>query len=244
MAFRRGHRSDRIPAHRCEDLRNAVNPFHADIVGSRTWPRLHLVVDLTTAEILSSKITTHCTRDSTPVPDLLAPITRGLASVRADGAYDSASVYYAIENHQSAPPYSDSNSDPAGAQYEDQRRPRRRQRPAHCQHQAYCSPRPTPLAETIRIHTSQSGRSLVETAMSRIKNEFGGALRSRPIQTQETEVRIDCSILNTMTRLAMPDGHCVSRTVPAPRESSPTIGSCNKALSQREKPALPPEAGF
>ena len=104
MAFRRGHRSDRIPARRREDLRNAVNPFHADIVGSRTWPRLHLVVDLTTAEILSSKITTHCTRDSTAVPDLLAPITRGLASVRADGAYDRSSVYCAIENHLSDDP--------------------------------------------------------------------------------------------------------------------------------------------
>ena len=38
-------------------------------------------------------------RDSTPVPDLLAPITRGLASVRADGAHDRASVYRAIEEH-------------------------------------------------------------------------------------------------------------------------------------------------
>ena len=37
-------------------------------------------------------------RDSTPVPDLLAPITRGLASVRADGAYDRASGYRDIEN--------------------------------------------------------------------------------------------------------------------------------------------------
>ncbi|PLX54590.1 MAG: hypothetical protein C0629_16735, partial [Chromatiales bacterium] len=92
------------------------------------------------------KITTHCTRDSTPVPDLLAPMTRGLASVRADGAYDGASVF----------------------------------------------------------------RSLVENAMSRVKNEFGGALRSRTIQTQDTEVRIACTILNTMTRLGMADGHCVS----------------------------------
>jgi len=112
----------------------------------RTWRKLHLVVDLTTAEILSSKITTHCTRDSTPIPDLLAPKTRGLASVRADGAYDGASVF----------------------------------------------------------------RSLVENAMSRVKNEFGGALRSRTIQTQDTEVRIACTILNTMTRLGMADGHCVS----------------------------------
>ncbi|MEX2125246.1 MAG: IS5 family transposase [Woeseia sp.] len=76
----------------------------ADGRNRRTWRKLHLVVDATTAEILSSKLTTHCKRDSTPVRDLLAPIHRRLASVRADGAYDRASVYFAIENHASDGP--------------------------------------------------------------------------------------------------------------------------------------------
>ncbi|MEX2259076.1 MAG: IS5 family transposase [Woeseia sp.] len=61
----------------------------ADRRNRRTWRKLHLVVDLTTAEILTSKITTHGTRDSTPVRDLLAPINRRLASMRADGAVGS-----------------------------------------------------------------------------------------------------------------------------------------------------------
>jgi len=39
----------------------------ADRRNRRTWRKLHLVVDATTAEILTSKITTHYTRDSTPV---------------------------------------------------------------------------------------------------------------------------------------------------------------------------------
>ena len=76
----------------------------ADRRNRRTWRKLHLVVDATTAEILSSKLTTHCKRDSTPVRDLLAPIHRRLASVRADGAYDRASVCCAIENHASDGP--------------------------------------------------------------------------------------------------------------------------------------------
>jgi Transposase DDE domain len=76
----------------------------ADRRNRRTWRKLHLVVDATTAEILTSKITTHCTRDSTPVRDLLAPIHRRLASVRADGAYDRSTVYRAIENHESDHP--------------------------------------------------------------------------------------------------------------------------------------------
>jgi Transposase DDE domain len=51
----------------------------ADRRNRRTWRKWHLVVDATTAEILAAKITTHCTRDSTPVRDLLAPINRSLA---------------------------------------------------------------------------------------------------------------------------------------------------------------------
>ena len=81
-----------LKAHRCQTA-------PADGRNRRTWRKLHLVVDATTAEILSSKLTTHCKRDSTPVWDLLVPIHRRLASVRADGSYDRASVYCAIEGH-------------------------------------------------------------------------------------------------------------------------------------------------
>ena len=172
----------------------------------RTWRKLHLVVDLTTAEILSSKITTHCTRDSTPVPDLLAPITRGLASVRADGAYDRASVYCAIENHQSDAPTSTRILIPPGrnAKTSDDLGVDSAQRNVNIRHVALHGRRHWQKAP------GYARRSLVETAVWRFKNEFGGALSSRSMPAQKTEVRIACSILNTMTRLGMPDGHCVS----------------------------------
>ncbi|MEQ9563962.1 MAG: hypothetical protein RLN69_15685 [Woeseiaceae bacterium] len=60
---------------------------------------------------------------------------------------------------------------------------------------------------------SESGytrRSLIETAVSRFKNEFGSAIRSRTMRSQVSEIRIACSVLNTMTKLGMPNGHCVS----------------------------------
>ena len=172
----------------------------------RTWRKLHLVVDLTTAEILSSKITTHRTRDSTPVPDLLAPIPRGLASVTADDAYDRASVYRAIEKHPSHDPPPTRVLIPPGrnAKTSDDLGVDSDQRNVNIKH----------IARHGRRHWQRASgytlRSLVETAMSRVKNEFGRALRSRTMPTQDTEVRIACSILNTMTRLGMPDGHCVS----------------------------------
>jgi len=178
----------------------------ADRRNRRTWRKLHLVVDATTAEILTSKITTHCTRDSTPVRDLLAPINRPLASVRADGAYDRATVYCAIENHASDCPTPTRILVPPGrnAKTSDDAGIKSAQRDENIQ-QIY--------RVGLRRWRKESGytrRSLVETAVSRFKNEFGSTLRSRTIRSQVTEIRIDCSILNTMTKLGMPDGYCVS----------------------------------
>ena len=123
----------------------------------------------------------------------------------ADGAYDRASVYRAIEEHPShdppptrvlIPPGRNANtSDDLGVDNE--------QRNVNIKL----------IARHGRRHWQKvSGytlRSLVETAMSRFKNQFGRALRCRSMPAQETEVRIAGSILNTMTRLGMPDGHCV-----------------------------------
>ena len=184
--------------------RGATPP--ADRRNRRTWRKLHLVVDLTTAEILTSKITTHCTRDSTPVSDLLASITCRLSSVRADGAYDRASVYRAIEDHASEgaaptrilipPGRNAKTSDNAGVDSD--------QRDKNIEH----------IASHGRRHWQKASgytrRSLVETAVWRFKNEFGGALSGRSMPAQVTEVHIACSILNTMTKLGMPDGYCVS----------------------------------
>jgi len=178
----------------------------ADRRNRRTWRKLHLVVDATTAEILTSKITTHCTRDSTPVRDLLAPINRRLASVRADGAYDRATVYRAIENHASDHPTPTRILIPPGrnAKTSDNAGIKSAQRDENIQQIDRVG------LLSWRKDSGYSRRSLVETAVSRFKNEFGGTLRSRTMRSQVTEIRIACSILNAMTKLGMPDGYCVA----------------------------------
>ena len=145
-------------------------------------------------------------RDSTPVPDLLAPITRGLASVRADGAYDRASVYCAIENHKSDAPTSTRILIPPGrnAKISNESGVDSAQRDANIQQISRVGRR------CWQKESGYTRRNLVETAVSRVKNQFGRALRSRSMPAQKTEVRIACSILNTMTKLGMPDGYCVS----------------------------------
>jgi hypothetical protein len=126
--------------------------------------------------------------------------------VTADGAYDRASVYRAIEEHPShdPPPTRVLIPPERNAKSSDDLRVDSEQRNVNTKHIARHGRRQRQKASGYTL------RSLVETAMSRVKNQFGGALRSRTIQTRETEVRIACSILNTMTMLGMPDGHRAS----------------------------------
>ena len=53
-------------------------------------------------------------------------------------------------------------------------------------------------------------RSLVETAMYRFKTTFGGELKSRKMESQQTEVALKCKALNRMTQLGMPNSYRVS----------------------------------
>jgi hypothetical protein len=41
--------------------------------------------------------------------------------------------------------------------------------------------------------------------MFRLKTLFGGRLWARHLDTQRTEVRVKCSVLNRMTQLGMPE---------------------------------------
>jgi len=52
-------------------------------------------------------------------------------------------------------------------------------------------------------------RSLVETAMYRIKQLTGGNLCSRTLDKQQTESQIKCLVVNKMTKLGMPIGEWV-----------------------------------
>ena len=61
----------------------------------RAWRKLHLAVDADTGEILASDLTARRTHDCTRVPALLEQIADPVASVSADGAYDTKAVYEA-----------------------------------------------------------------------------------------------------------------------------------------------------
>ena len=115
----------------------------------------------------------------------------------ADSAYDTTSVYAALEGHSKGvriviPPRHDARASGRGTRQRD---------------------------ETIRAINDAGRRqwahelgytqgSLVETAMYRYKAIIGRAMRGRTLASQKTEATLACAILNAMTALGMPDGHC------------------------------------
>ena len=62
---------------------------------NRAWRKLHLGVDADTGEIVATDLTARRTHDCTQVPTLLEQIADPVASVSADGAYDTRAVYEA-----------------------------------------------------------------------------------------------------------------------------------------------------
>ncbi len=170
---------------------------------NRAWRKLHLALDADTGEIVASDLTSRRTHDCTRVPAMLGQIDNRVASVSADGAYDTEGTYEAA------------HAQGKGRALRVLILPGR---------DAQLSPRPTAaLKERNRNIRSirrlgrrewhkRSGfskRSMVENAIYRYKTIIGRCMRSRTLPGQRVEMRIACKILNTMTSLGMPDSYRV-----------------------------------
>jgi IS5 family transposase len=162
----------------------------------RTWLKLHLAVDPETHEIQAAMVTDPGVTDAEMVPPLLEQVENPVASAAADGAYDRRSVYEALEKRGAKaviPPRRDAKvrrhgntSGPRLARDENLRRIRKIGRAAWKGESGYHE------------------RSLVETAMFRMKTIFGDGVSSREQARQATEAGIRCRALNIMTHQGMP----------------------------------------
>jgi hypothetical protein len=170
----------------------------------RAWRRLHLAVDSGTGEIVASDLTSRRTRDSARVRTLLGQIEYQVASVSADGAYDSKSVYEAAQEMGEAqavrvliPPGRNAQPSPMPS-------PALKERNRNIR-----SIRRFGRRDWFR-RSGYSKRSMVENAIYRYKTIIGGSMRSRAVAGQPVEVQLACRVLNTMTRLGMPDCYRVA----------------------------------
>jgi len=163
----------------------------------RQWRKLYLAVDADTGESTAHVLTEGHADDAVQAPSLLGQAESRVATVTADGAYDSDAVYQAAARQQGpspevvVPPRASavqSTEDPAAQTPRDH----------HIQ----------PIAEQGRMGWQQATgygrRNLVETAIGRYKHLIGLKLHTRTLPGQQGEAALAVAVLNRMIRTAKP----------------------------------------
>lgn len=159
----------------------------------RTWRKLHIAMNASTGEILATVCTTSYVSDKEVLPNLLEQIQEEIQRVTGDGGYDYAICYEVIAEKNARaviPPRC------TGRLHPQDERLRARDKNLRLMRKV-----------GRRKWKQQSGyhrRSLVETAMMRVKTIFGSRLSSRRFHNQATEMEVRCAALNRMTGLGMP----------------------------------------
>jgi hypothetical protein len=164
----------------------------------RTWRKLHIAMDANTGEILATVATSSNVSDKEVLPVLLEQITEEISQLTGDGGYDYADCYEAIAERKARAVI-----------------PPRRTGRLHPQDERLRA-RDKNLRAIRRVgrkkwkkQSRYHRRSLVETAMMRIKTIFGSGLSSRRFQNQATEMRVRCAAMNKMTQLGMPESYAI-----------------------------------
>lgn len=169
--------------------------------GPRDFRKLHIALDAATQEIVAVEVTDKYDHDKDQVAALLAQVVDPIQRVTADGNYDFDSSREAIRAYGAQdliPPRANAVIQPNSP------RPER--------------DRAIQLIETLgskaawKEAVGYHQRSLVETAMYRIKGQFGERMASREKERQITEMRVWAWVLNQLTRLGMPVSRPVALT--------------------------------
>jgi Transposase DDE domain len=159
----------------------------------RRWRKLHIGINADTHEVVVAELTPDNVGDVSTVAELLEQIASRVASLTADGAYDSEAVYDAVAaRHPGAeviiPPRATAIANEAATSQRDE-------------HIAM-------IAQYGRIgwqrRSGYNRRSLIETAVFRYKTIIGPRLCARSLLNQRTEAKLGCNALNRMTSLGMP----------------------------------------
>jgi transposase len=164
----------------------------------RTWRKLHLAVDTRTHEVIAAELTAATVHDAEVFPALLEqiPADESIASMAADGAYDTRVCHQRLLDRQAAaliPPRANAVAWPPRA--DGQTHPRT----------AILEYRQQHGDKAWKVHSGYHRRSLAETTMSRLKTRFGERLSHRRFDTQTTQAYARLAAMNIMTRLGMPD---------------------------------------
>jgi hypothetical protein len=131
------------------------------------------------------------------LPSLLAQIPDPIGQVSGDGAYDTRACYEAVLQRGATPAFE----------------PRRTAQPCPTKDPVGWRAARNRVLQQITAHGRAAWRglsgytrqSIAENTMFRFKRLFGGQLWARSLDTQRTEARVKCAVLNRMTQLGMPE---------------------------------------
>jgi len=160
----------------------------------RTWRKLHLMIDPATHQIIAELLTGNDVHDSQVVKTLLDGTENDIGRFYGDGAYDPWEVRDKLEEHgieQVIPPRED-------AVLQNRKDGRRKERDTAVREIGKCG------RKEWKKRTGYHRRSLSETGMYRMKTIFGGMLKNRKFENQQTEVRLRCKLLNKLSTFGMP----------------------------------------
>ena len=162
----------------------------------RQWRKVHIAVDPKTKVVHAVETTDNDVTDAQAFKPLLDQVPGDIASVAGDGGYDQRPVYAELHRrkipHVIPPRHSAKvqrgtlNVDASGRRNDVVKRIKGIGR------------------EEWKKESGYHRRSLSETTMYRFKTICGDHARSRTLDRQVTDARIQCRILNTMTALGMP----------------------------------------
>ena len=165
----------------------------------RTWRKLHLAVDESTGEILSSIVTDNSCHDSEMLGGLLDEITGTISQVDAAGAYDKGHCYDFIDERGAVagiPPQRNAKIWFHG----------NRKMPRHQRDENLRKIRLVGRAKWKRL-INYHRRSIAETTMFRFKTAFGSTVSSRKMSRQVNELKVQCLVLNRMVQVAKPESY-------------------------------------
>lgn len=158
----------------------------------RTWRKLHIGIDEDTQEIVAEELTENSVSDAEVIVDLLNEVDEQIGSFKGDGGYDKKNVRTVLQEKkikEIIPPQKNAveSHDPVNKE-----RNKAIKRINNIGRKRW--------KQEVHYHK----RSLVEVAMFRYKTIIGDKINARKFENEKTEVRINCSILNVMTKLGMP----------------------------------------
>ena len=165
----------------------------------KVWRKLHLCIS-EAGDILSATLTSHTESDTGQVGNLLESIETPISELLGDGGYDSPATHDSLKIHEKR---------------SNQNRPIKAIIPPNTGFQEAKKTDPAQRLGNIHLiedkgklswqnQMDYGRRSRVENTIHRYKAIIGNKLRSKTLESQNTEVQIAVRVLNRMASLGMP----------------------------------------